>query len=315
MGAGFVEGSGEEQFRSLLVDEFNSVTAPLYWSSTEPRRGELNFTIPDFVLELAEKNDLRVRGHPLVWGRLTVPEYVQNAASAEELRAFMREHIEAVVGRYKGRIAQYDVVNEPITFFGADGVGGDGLEDYIFLQLLGPDYIRDALEIAHAADPDAQLFLNDLLVMKPSAKQDHFYELARGLVESGAPLHGVGFQAHITPPFAQNYAPIRAEIEAVIRRFKDLGLDVEITEIDVTLSDPASQLEGQRATYRDLFAACLSVSGCRGLTTWGISDAFTWIFEFFAVDGAPLMFDKSYERKPAYFGARDAIRESLEERQ
>jgi endo-1,4-beta-xylanase len=313
VGAAFVEGSHEEEFRAVLVGEFNSVTAPLYWTSTEGERGSFNFVIPDLVLDLAEKNGLRVRGHPLVWGRLARPEYVQNATSAEQLRAFLREHIEAVVGRYKGRIDQYDVVNEPITILGADGVGGDGLENYIFLELLGPNYVREALDLAHAADPEAKLFINDFFVMEPGAKQDHFYDLARSLVESGAPLHGVGFQGHITPPFYPQYAPTREHIEAAIERFADLGLEVEITEIDVTLTDPASQLEAQRETYHDLFAACLSVARCRGLTTWGITDAFSWIFEFFGVDGAPLMFDKSYQRKPAYFGAREAIQERLDQ--
>ena len=309
VGAAFVEGSDEAEFRALLVREFNSTTAPVYWVATQPQRGTYDFTVPDTAVAIAAANGMRVRGHPLVWGRLALPDYVQQITDPDEMHALMAEQIQTVIGRYRGRIAQYDVVNEPITFLGTPGSTGFGLEDYVFLRVLGPGYIRAALELAHAADPEAQLFINEFFVEKPGAKQDYFYALVRGLVEAGVPLHGVGFQGHITPPFGPQYLPTRDEIAAAVRRFADLGLAVEITELDVTLADPATQLEHQAGTYADVFAGCFTTPGCRGITTWGISDKNTWIRNFFRVEGAPLLFDADYLPKPAYFAAHDVLRE------
>lgn len=310
VGAGFVEGSHEPEFQALLVSEFNSTTAPTYWSSIEPQRGTYNFTFADAALAVAEPAGLRVRGHPLVWGRLALPQYVQDITDADDLRALMGEHIAAIMGRYRGRISQYDVVNEPITFYGEPGPNGDGLETYVFRQVLGPGYIREALELAHAADPEAELFLNDFFVERPGPKQDYFYELVRGLVESGAPLHGVGFQGHIMPPFGFDFRPTREELAASVQRFADLGLTVEITELDVTLIDPATQLEQQAEIYADVFAGCFNTPGCRGITTWGMSDRHTWIRDFFFLQADPLLFDSNFMPKPAYFAAQQVLLEA-----
>jgi endo-1,4-beta-xylanase len=314
VGAAFVEGSHEPEFRDRLVSEFNSTTAPLYWSSTQPQRDTFDFAAADAALAVAEPPHLRVRGHPLVWGRLALPQYVEQIADPDDMRALMAEHINTVVGRYRGRIRQYDVVNEPLTGLGAPGTTGTGLENYVFLRVLGPGYIREALDLAHAADPDAELFINEFFVERPGPKQDFFYDLVRDLVEAGAPLHGVGFQGHITPPFGPGFLPSREEIAAAVRRFADLGLAVEITELDVSLADPATQLGQQGMTYGDIFAGCFATEGCRGITTWGMSDRFTWIRDFFLREAAPLMFDTDFKPKPAYFAAQDVLRELAEGR-
>jgi endo-1,4-beta-xylanase len=308
VGVGFVEGSHEPEFRELLVSEFNSTTAPLYWSSTEPQRGSFDFSASDAALAVAEPHRLRVRGHPLVWGRLALPAYVQQITDAGDMRALLTQHIRTLMARYRGRISQYDVVNEPLTGAGTPGPTGAGLEDYVFLRVLGPGYIREALEIAHAEDPNAELYINEFFVERPGPKQDYFYELVRGLVEAGAPLHGVGFQGHITPPFGRDFRPTRDELAASVRRFAELGLAVEITELDVTLNDPAGELEAQARTYGDVFDGCFTTPGCRGITTWGLSDRATWIRDFFRVEGAPLLFDADFMPKPAYFAARDVLR-------
>jgi endo-1,4-beta-xylanase len=307
IGAAFVEGSHDPPFRALLPREFDSVTAPLYWQATQPAPGTFDFSQADAAVAIAEDHAMRVRGHPLVWGRLALPDYVRNAPDAATLRALVESQLTAVVGRYAGRIAHYDVVNEPITFFGDRGPA-DGLDNSVFRRLLGLDYVREMLERVHALDPAAKLFINDFLVLTPGPKQDRFFRLAEELVQAGAPLHGVGFQGHVRVPFAPGYEPTRAQVEATLRRFAALGLAVEVTEMDVTLSSRAPcQLDFQRRTYHDVVAACLAVPACTGVTAWGITDAFTWIDGFFRVDGAPLLFDESYAPKPAYFGVRDAF--------
>lgn len=313
VGAAFVQGNDEPVFRSTLVEHFGSTTAPLYWESTQRTPGAFDFTIPDEVVTLAEANGLRVRGHPLVWGRLGLPTYVRDATSAEELRGLLRAQLAAVLGRYRGRIAQYDAVNEPITFRGGDD-GTGGLDANVFYRLLGPGWVREALDLVHEIDPDAALFVNEFGVMTPGPKQERFYALIRDLVESGAPIAGVGFQGHIRPPFLRDYDPTEAEIEATVRRFTALGLRVEITEVDVTI-DPSlpGALDAQAETYRRLTLGCFRVPGCDGITTWGITDKYTWIRDFFAVDGAPLLFDASFAPKPAYFAVADALLTLLRE--
>lgn len=313
VGAAFVQDNDEPVFRSTLVEHFGSTTAPLYWESTQRTPGAFDFTIPDEVVELAEANGLRVRGHPLVWGRLGLPAYVRDATSADELRGLLRGQLEAVLGRYRGRIHQYDAVNEPITFLGGDD-GTGGLDANVFYRLLGPGWVREALDLVHQIDPDAKLFVNEFGVMAPGPKQERFYALIRDLVAGGAPIAGVGFQGHVRPPFLRDYDPTEAEIEAAVRRFTALGLRVEITEIDVTI-DPAAPgaLDAQAETYRRLTLGCFRVPGCDGITTWGVTDKYTWIRDFFAVDGAPLLFDASFAPKPAYFAVADALRTLLRE--
>jgi len=309
VGAAFVQGNSEPEFRTTLAEHFNSTTAPLYWESTQRTPGSFDFSIPDEVVDLAAANGLRVRGHPLIWGRLGIPAYVREEDSPEDMRAMLRTHLAAVLGRYRGRIAQYDAVNEPITFLGADE-GTGGLDGNVFYRTLGPTWVRDVLDLAHELDPDAELFVNDFGVSAPGPKQDRFFELVRELVESGAPIHGVGFQGHIRPPFLRDFDPTEEEHADAIRRFAALGLRVEITEIDVTI-DPSQPgaLERQAETYRRLTRACFTTPGCDGITTWGVTDKFTWIRDFFAVAGAPLLFDASYAPKPAYFAVRDALEE------
>lgn len=307
VGAAFVQDNDEPVFRDTLVRHFDSTTAPLYWESTQRTPGTFDFSIPDEVVALAEANGLRVRGHPLVWGRLGLPAYVRNATSAEELRTLLRGQLAAVLGRYRGRIRQYDAVNEPITFLGADE-GTDGLDGNVFWRLLGPGWVREALDLVHGLDPDAALFVNEFGVMAPGPKQERFYALIRDLVDGGAPITGVGFQGHIRPPFLRDYDPTQEEIEATVRRFTDLGLRVEITEIDVTIDPSATgALDAQAETYRRLTLGCFRVPGCDGITTWGVTDKYTWIRDFFAVDGAPLLFDAEFQPKPAYLAVADAL--------
>lgn len=308
IGAGFVEGSHTPEFRALLAQEFTSLTMGVYWSSTHPQPGVFDFSGPDTAMAQATANGLRVRGHPLVWGRLALPAWVNALTDPAAMRAAMRTHIETLVGRYAGRVAQWDVVNEPLTFFGNTGTT-DGLEDYVFHRLLGPGYIEEALRIAHAADPQAKLFVNEILAFAPGPKQDRFFRLVQDLLAAGAPLHGVGFQGHITPPYAPTFRPTRAEMQATIARFAALGLAVEVTEIDVSVPAPRTpcSLAEQGETYRDVASACLAVPACSGLTVWGIGDAYSWIESVLGYDGAPLPYDEQWQPKPAYRGLARAL--------
>ena len=309
------EVAGDAGFAAALAHDATSLTAEnaMKWGPVQPLPGQWAFAPADAAVAIADANDQRLRGHTLVWGALQLPDYVQNAGSAAELRGYVADHVAGLVGRYAGRVAQWDVVNEPLSGVG-DAPTPDGLDDNVFRRLLGPGYVAEALQLARAADPHARLFVNENGIEIPGPKQDRFYTLVRNLLAAGAPLDGIGFQAHagLIPP---GQYPDRATVEASLRRFADLGLDVELTELDVTLAfragDLATRLTQQAEDYRGLVAACLAVPRCTGITTWGLGDRYTWLRSFFGIDDWPLPFDDDWARKPAYFAMRTALLRAL----
>ncbi len=308
------EVSSDPLYAAALDRETTSLTAEnaMKWGPIHPAPDTWVFEPADAVVALAESRGQRVRGHTLVWGALQLPAYVENAPDADALRALMAEHVATVAGRYAGRIAQWDVVNEPLAGV-LDPPTPDGLDDNVFRRLLGPGYVAEALHLARAADPAAKLFVNENGIEVPGPRQDRFYALVQELLASGAPLDGVGFQAHLgLIPIGQY--PDRATIAASLRRFAELGLTVELTELDVTLvfrsGDLPSRLAFQCGSYRDAVAACASVPGCSGVTTWGLSDRSTWLRSFFGFTDWPLPFDDDWRRKAAYFGMRAALLEA-----
>ncbi len=294
----------DPQFAPTFAREFSSLTPEnkMKWDTTEPVRGQFNFVPGDALVDFAEQHGMRVRGTALFWGRLQLPDYVKAAVDADDARAMLTSHISTVVSHYAGRVAEWDVVNEPLTLIGQVGTT-DGLDDHVMLEKLGPGYIAEALAIARAADPAAKLYLNDFLVEAPGAKQDRFVRLATDLLAAGAPLDGIGLECHM----GLTGFPTADVLETAIRRFTDLGLEVELTELDVPALGRPGGVGAQGTYYRSIFAACLAVPGCRAVTTWGVSDHYSWLRNFGAPGEIPLMFDDAWMRKPAYFGARAAF--------
>ncbi|MBM4243365.1 MAG: endo-1,4-beta-xylanase [Deltaproteobacteria bacterium] len=301
-------------YDAALAHDTTSRTAEnaMKWGPIHPQPDSWVFGPADAVVALAAARGQRVCGHNLVWGALQLPAYVENASDAEALRAMMVEHISTVAGRYAGHVAQWDVVNEPLAGV-LDPPTADGLDDNVFRRLLGPGYVAEALHLARAADPAAHLFVNEVGIEAPGPRQDRFYALVQELLAGGAPLDGLGFQVHLgLAPIGQY--PDEATIAASLRRFTDLGLTVELTELDVTLvfrtGDLPSRLAFQGGYYRSAVAACATVPACSGVTTWGLSDRHSWLRSFFGSTDWPLPFDDDWRRKPAYFGMRAALLEA-----
>jgi endo-1,4-beta-xylanase len=219
--------------------------------------------------------------------------------SPPELRIAVEDHIRTVVQRYRGRVAVWDVVNEAIDDSG-------GLRDTAFLRGLGPGYIAEAFRLAREADPDALLVYNDYGGEGLNRKSTAIYNLVKGLKESGVPIDGVGLQMHIS---AAGYPPV-AEIRANMARLAELGLLVNISEMDVQIRDLGgtldSRLQRQREVYREVVGVCASFPRCDAVTFWGFTDAHSWIDSFFGEDD-PLVFDARYRAKPAFFGVEDAF--------
>jgi len=289
---------------AIVARDFNSLTPEnqMKWSELAPAPGVYDFGPADALVDYAEANGMRVRGHTLVWGRPNGPpawldaELAAAPDPAAHLRDLMLDHIDTVAGRYAGRIESWDVVNEPLSI-----TSGAFDPSNPYFQLLGEDYIADAFRAARAVDPSAKLFLNELGTERIPAKFAGLVALVEGLRADGVPIDGVGFQGHFLT------RPNRAALEAQLRTFAEMGLLVEITELDLPLvifSGDADPLASQAQAYADVFAACLAVSACRGVTTWGVTDADSWLDHFdllrFFAPNQPLLFGADGLPKPAY---------------
>lgn len=286
-------------YAELAGREFNSVTPEnaMKWGPTEPSQGELTFAGADAIVEFAEAHDQRVRGHTLVWHQ-QLPAWVTDALTAEELGAAMDARIDAMLARYRGRVATWDVVNEAI-----DDTAHP--RDTLFLRKLGIAYIERAFRRARAADPDAELVYNDYGIEEPNPKSDAVYALVEDLVSRGVPIDAVGIQFHVGAYDLASFDLREAGIRANVQRFAGLGVAVHFTEMDVRIAslpgEQAARLDHQRRVYQLLTAICQSEPGCTSLTFWGFTDRFSWIDGAIGPDD-PLLYDDALERKPAYQG-------------
>jgi endo-1,4-beta-xylanase len=239
-----------------------------------------------------------VRGHTLVWHSQNPSWLARNLKSRDDAIAVLKDHIQTIVGHYKGRITAWDVVNEAVD----DSTGE--LRESPWLTAIGPDYIALAFQFAHEADPAAKLYYNDYGAEGIGGKGDAVYELVKGLKEQGVPIDGVGWQGHFQS------SSFIMDMKENGRRLADLGLEVSITELDVRIPIPATDLmlEKQSKMYGKVTEICLALPNCKAILTWGFTDKHSWVPGFFSGEGAALPFDESYKPKPAY----DAIRAALQ---
>jgi len=309
------EGAGwaSTEIGTLVETHFSSVTTQneLKWSIASAP-GVYDFERADETIDFAEQHGLRARGHTLFWHRLSgIPSWLGDelAAAADpeaRLRELMQAHVRAVVGRYAGRIDTWDVVNEPLDVF-----SGNPAPDSIFFQTFEryEDFLDLSFQLARQEDPTAKLFLNEIFPSINEAKFEGLLALVRGMLERGTPIDGVGFQGHFVVQL-----PDAEILRQRLQAFADLGLLVEITELDVSINlvnDQPDPLAAQAEIYRGVAAACLAVTACRGITTWNVHDGLTWLDRdpLFAPLGPhrPTLFDESLNPKPAYESVREAF--------
>jgi endo-1,4-beta-xylanase len=285
-------------YRTELAREFSSVTPEnvMKWEVTEPERGKFDFEQADALVDFARDNGMRVRGHTLVW-------HVQNPAwlrdgrfSRDEMITLLRRHVHTVVGRYRGRVAAWDVVNEPLGDSGR-------LRESLWYRRIGAEYIAYAFQFAHEADPEATLFVNEIGAEGGGRKSDALYEMVRELRRRGVPVGGVGFESH----FSLDGVP--PSFRANMQRFAQLGLQVAVTEADVRVRLPASprELDVQGDIYADAMRDCLAVDACRSFSVWGFTDRHSWIPSNQPGYGAATLLDAELEPKPAYTALRRAL--------
>jgi endo-1,4-beta-xylanase len=238
----------DDELQTAVERAFESVTPEneLKMQFVQPERGDFVFDDADALVAWARERRKLVRGHTLVWHQ-QVPTWLgEEDWSAADLERVLVEHVRTVVARYRGRISAWDVVNEPFT----DRGGWRSAEGFPFLDVLGPRYAEIALRAAREADPDAKLFVNEIGAEMGGPKLDALVRMAEDFKRRGVPLDGIGLESHL----AVKNPPSRATLDATIGRLTALGLDVELTELDVT--DPGGDAAAQAKVYGDAAAAC-----------------------------------------------------------
>lgn len=278
---------GESAYASTLDTEFNMVTPEneMKWDAVEGSRNSFNFASADQIVSHAQGKGMKLRGHTLVW-HSQLPGWV-GGLGADDLRSAMNNHINQVMAHYKGKIYAWDVVNEAYQ----DGSSG-ARRSSPFQDKLGNGFIEEAFRTARAADSGAKLCYNDYNTDGQNAKSNAVYAMVKDFKQRGVPIDCVGFQSH----FNSN-SPVPSDYQANLQRFADLGVDVQITELDIEGSGSA-----QAASYTKVVNACLAVSRCAGITVWGIPDKYSW-----RSSGTPLLFDDNYGKKPAYTAVLAAL--------
>ena len=304
--------------QEVLHREFNQIGAEnaFKWRAIANKVGEYDFTAADAFVEYAQQHDMRLRGHTLIWGRAGRPDNLEETVRATSdptatLRSLMREHIETMLNRYRGKVQAWDVVNEPMAY------GGEGLDQNVFTDYLGEGYVAEAFQVARSVDADVELVLNEQI----SATQyddvggQQFYKFAKQLIDEGVPIDGIGIQGHQLMAVA---AP--GEVRDYLRRIEDLGVFIEVTEMDMRIGlfagtdDP---LGGQAEAHNRFMEVLMEVPAVRGVMFWGAADSDSWLDHFPPFDAGapnqPLLFDHNLDPKPAYYGVLDAVASSTKQ--
>jgi endo-1,4-beta-xylanase len=277
----------ESAYTTIANREFNMITAEneMKLDATEPNQNQFNFTNGDRIVSWARSNGKQVRGHTLAW-HSQQPGWMQNM-SGSALRSAMLNHVTQVATHYRGQIHSWDVVNEAFQ----DGSSGARRDSN--LQRTGNDWIEAAFRAARAADPNAKLCYNDYNTDDwTHAKTQAVYNLVRDFKARGVPIDCVGLQSHFN---AQS--PVPGNYQTTLSSFAALGVDVQITELDIEGSGSA-----QADNYRRVVEACLAVSRCTGISVWGVRDTDSW-----RAGGTPLLFDGNGNKKAAYTSTLNAL--------
>jgi len=297
--------SMDRQYAPVLGRDFNEITPEncMKFQLVEPQQGVYEFGEADVLVEFAQKNNIRIHGHCLVWFNSNPEWLTKGTFTNAQIQTIMENHIAALVGRYKGKIAAWDVINEPFIEWTAN------LHASPWNTAMGSNYITLALQAAHTADPDALLFINEWGCEAAGDKQDALYNLCSSLLTAGVPLHGVGFQMHedMNDPDFQADTPDQgsvspAELRTAIQRFKALGLQVRVSEMDVNLhSIGPNTVQAQGDYFRDMMEVCIEEQA-RSFTMWGFTDKWTSLQEWteYYQYGNGVIFDTSYNPKIAY---------------
>jgi len=291
--------AADATYRKITNQQFSTVTPEnvMKWQLVEPTQGTYDWAAADRLVKSAKANGQLVRGHTLVW-HSQLPDWLTTGTyTSAELRALLHKHVTDEVTHFRGKIWQWDVVNEA---FNDDGT----MRDTIWLRAMGPGYIADAFRWAHQADPHALLFYNDYNIEGLGAKSDAVFALVKQLRTQGIPINGVGVQTHLDTQY-----DFPNQMTANLQRFAHLGLKVALTEVDVRTTLPVTTPErlAQDADYSQTLQACLLVKQCLSYTVWGFGDAYSWVPSVFAGEGAADIYDENLTPKSSYYALQQDL--------
>jgi len=303
-------------YTALLASQFSVVTPgnEMKWQVVEPTQGVFDWSGADRLVNFAEQNGQLVRGHTLLWHN-QLPTWLTTGVangtiSNSQLMDLLEAHIFTEVGRYKGRIWQWDVANE---FFRDSNPSGINPNDF-WVSHLGTGIIPQAFRWARQADPVALLMYNDYNIAGEdgsNAKSDAVFAWVQQMLDQGVPIDGIGNQGHLDTQFG---FPTRMQQD--LERYASLGLKVAITEADVrtfvdgpTTQVPTNHLEffAQPYEFDQMMKAALAVPECISFTCWGFGDADSWIPGFFKGEGYATLYDVNLNPKPAYFALQQDL--------
>lgn len=294
----------DDAYRKVAIEEF-SIWTPENGMKPQfihPDKNTYSFGDMDAFVRIAKANDIQVHGHALVYAK-SDPAWMTESPPSQ-LQHILAEHIQTIVGHFKGRVSEWDVVNEPMSSKQTPYKDErQGLDDTLWYKAMGEGYIDAAFAAAHAADPAAVLYLNDYGLEKDGQRWDAFLSLVKRLQARGVQINGIGFEAHV---YGDGDYIDRGQLKKHMEQLAKLGLLVRISEIDVTGDDADMQV----SQYADALDVCLREPNCTSYTTWGVSDQYgstTRSDRYPLVFGTSLLWDTEMKAKPAV----DAIKERL----
>lgn len=303
----------EKPYVDILTSQFNVaiVDNTPNWYFTDgglrPSPTTYNFKQMDEVMNFAATNNMPVQAHHLVWGEEKwLPQWLKKGSyNKQQVLDIIHDHINTVGTRYKGKVAEWTVVNEAFT----RGQHVLGLHDWFGDHVGDQSYIDQSFIWARQADPNAKLILNDFNNDSKNDISDAMYTYIKDAKARGVPIDGIGMQMHIDG----THPSMKDEVISNMKRFGDLGIKVYVTEFDVNMNDvkapDADKDKIQADIYHDMLRACIESTVCPSFSYLGITDAETWYNYVGLSDSRPLMFDKQYQPKPAYEATRRALQE------
>ncbi len=304
------------EYAGVLRSDFNHLTAEfeMKMDIMHPTPTTFNFEKGDAIVAFATANGMDVHGHTLIWhNEAALPSWVKNFSGTDaEFEAMVENYITKTLEHFKGKVRSWDLVNEALSDSGNNPLrntesGGLGS---IFRQRMGPDYVKKCFQFARKADPDVLLFYNDYNMASDDSKRAAMFRLVDDL---GDLIDGIGAQMHIS-----FNSPSKSKIQALADGTVNRGLQLHFAELDIRVNTEGnaslsalstSRANAQKAKYKEVVEIYNAIPDVNkfALTIWGLRDNESWLTDFWQVPEFPLLFDRNYNKKPAYDGVMEAL--------